>query len=207
VLVERCDAVHEGGQFAEQFYPNQPAADDHEREELRLALRVGFHVGALEPFDDVVAQQQGVGEGLEREGVLRTGDHGSVRLGPQGQDQLVVGELASLPGGTHADHPAVQLDALDGGLDEPGGAQEGPDGCGAAAQVKGSREHLEQQGRHEHEVVAAHQDDFHVRPPPEEPFQVVGGGDSPETAAEDQKAFLRCGRVHETLSPLSKLGL
>ena len=27
-------------------------------------------------------------------------------------------------------------------------------------------------------VVPAHQNDFDVRPPPEEPFQVAGGGDS-----------------------------
>jgi hypothetical protein len=39
--------------------------------------------------------------------------------------------------------------------------------------------------------VPAHQNDFHVRPSPEEPFQVAGGGDSPETAADDQNAFLR----------------
>ena len=196
MLVEGRDAVHEGGQLAEQLHPDQPAADDHEREELRFASRVGFHVGALEPLDDVVAEQQGVGEGLEREGVLRAGDHVPVGPGPQGQDQLVVGQLATLPGGSQADHAPVQVDALDGGLDEPGGAQEGADGEGAGAQVQGPREDLEQQGRHEHEVVPAHQDDLDVRPPPEEPFQVAGGGDAPEAAAEDHDAFLRCGSVH-----------
>ena len=58
------------------------------------------------------------------------------------------------------------------------------------------RKDLEQQGRHEQEVVPAHQDDLHVRPPPAESFQVAGGGDSAEAAAEDQDAFLRCRSVH-----------
>ena len=69
MLVKGRDAVHKGGQLAEQFHPDQPAADDHESEELRFPLRVGLHVGALETLDDVVAEQQGVGESLEREGV------------------------------------------------------------------------------------------------------------------------------------------
>ena len=42
------------------------------------------------------------------------------------------------------------------------------------AQVQGPREDLEQQGRHEQEVVPAHQDDLDVRPPPESRLQVAG---------------------------------
>ena len=90
---------------------------------LLFALRVGLHVGALEPLDDVVAEQQGVGEGLEREGVLRTGDHVPVGLRPQGQDQLVVGQFTTFPCERQMDHAPVQVDALNGGLDEPGSAQ------------------------------------------------------------------------------------
>ena len=60
------------GQFAEQFHPDKAAADDYECEKLRFALRVGFHVGAFESLNDVVAKQQRVGDRLEREGVLRT---------------------------------------------------------------------------------------------------------------------------------------
>jgi len=167
VLVERRDPVHEGDQLAEQFHPDEAAADDHEREESRFALRVGFNVGALEPLDDVVAKQQGVGEGLERKGVLRAGDKFAVGLASQGQ---VVGQLAMLPWGCQADHAPIQVDVLDGGLDETGGAQKGTDGEGAIPQVQGAREDLEQQRRHEQEVVTAHQDDFHVRPSPEEPL-------------------------------------
>ena len=99
VLVKRRDPVHESGQLAEQLHADQSAADDREREQAAFALRVGLHVGALETLDDVVAEQEGVGEGLEREGVLRTGDHHAVGHGPEGQDQLVVGQFAALPGG------------------------------------------------------------------------------------------------------------
>ena len=97
VPVKRRDPVHEGGQLAEQLHADQPAADDHEREQSAFAPRVGLHVGSLEALDDVVAEQEGVGEGLEREGVLRTGDHFPVGHGPEGQDQMVVGQFAALP--------------------------------------------------------------------------------------------------------------
>src|SRR5579883_790800 len=58
-------------------------------------------------------------------------------------------------------------------------------------QVQKSREHLEQQWCHQHEVVAADHDDLDIRPSPEEPFQVMGCGDPPESTAEDHNAFLR----------------
>src|SRR5262249_6208163 len=77
-LVKRYDRVREGGQLAEQFDPPQPAADDDERELPALAPGVGLRVGALEALDNVAAEQQGVGEGLEGEGVLRAGDHAAV---------------------------------------------------------------------------------------------------------------------------------
>ena len=97
VLVKGRDPVRESGQLAEQLHADQPAADDHEREQSAFALGVGLHVGALETLDDVVAEQEGVGEGLEREGVLRAGDHHSVGHRPEGQDQLVVGQFATVP--------------------------------------------------------------------------------------------------------------
>ena len=50
VPVERRDPVHEGGHLAEQLRPDQPAADDHERQELRFSPRVGFDVGALDSY-------------------------------------------------------------------------------------------------------------------------------------------------------------
>jgi hypothetical protein len=51
---------------------------------------------------------------------------------------------------------------------------------------------LEQQRRHDQEVVPAHQDDLDIRAAPEEPFQVAGRVEAPKAAAEDHNAFLRC---------------
>ena len=126
--------------------------------------------------------------------MLRTGDHDPVGHRPEGQDQLVVGQLAALPRRGQVNHPALQVDALNGGLDEPRGPQEGTDGEGAVAQVKGSGTDLEQQRRHDEEVVPAHQDDLDIRQAPAKPFQVTGGVDAAEAAAEDQ---IDCGSSEE----------
>ncbi len=97
VFVKGRDPVHEGGQLPEQLYPDQPAANDREREQSAFAPGVDFHVGPLETLDDVVAEQEGVGEGFECECVLRTGDQGTVGHGPEGQDQVVVGQFGAFP--------------------------------------------------------------------------------------------------------------
>ncbi len=106
VFVKWRDPVHECRQFAEQLDADQSPADDCESEQAAFALRVGLHIGALETLDHVVAEHQGVGERLEREGVLRTWDHHAVGHRPEGQDQLVVRQFTSmslvatpLPGG------------------------------------------------------------------------------------------------------------
>jgi hypothetical protein len=55
-------------------------------------------------------------------------------------------QLAALPTGSQADHAPAQVDALDGGRDESGGAQEGPNGEAATAQVPGPRGRLGTRG-------------------------------------------------------------
>ena len=106
IPIEMPDTIDERGQLAEQLHPDQSAADDYKGEKLRFPLQIGLHVGPLEPLDDVVAEQQGVGESFECEGVLRTGNHLPVGLRPQGQDQLVVCNSVAFalgpPGGPRA---------------------------------------------------------------------------------------------------------
>ena len=191
VLVKGRDPIHEGGQLAEQLHPDQAAADDREREQSAFLPGVGFHVGSLEALDDVVAEQEGVGEGLEREGVLRTGDHGAVGHGPQRQDQVVVGQFRVLSGAGQVDHPPIQVDAAHRRLAEPGGPQEGADGEGAMNRIKRPGKHLEQQRRHEEEVVPAHENDLDVRPALEKLLQAAGRVDPAEAAAQDHDPSLR----------------
>jgi hypothetical protein len=57
-------------------------------------------------------------------------------------------------------------------------------------QIEGAGAHLEEQRRDEEEVVAAHQDELDIRPPPAELFQVAGGVDPREATAEDDDACL-----------------
>ena len=109
---------------------------------------------------------EGVGEGLEREGVLRAGDHLLVGHRPEGENELVVRQLVRFAlQGRHVDRAPVQVDALDGGLDEPGGPQERADGQRAVPHLQGAGTDLEEQRVHEEEVVAAHEDDLDVGPP------------------------------------------
>ena len=190
VSVERRDRVHERGQLTEQLHADQPAADDHERQQCTLSLGVRFLVRALEAFDHVVPQEQGVGERLERERVLRAGDHVLVGQRPERQDQLIVGQLDGSTGRGHADRPALQVDALHASLAEAGGSQERPHGERAVPQVEGARAHLEEQRRDQEEVVPAHQDDLDIRPPLAELLQVAGGVDPAEATAKDHDASL-----------------
>ena len=127
------------GQLAEQFHPDQSAADDHEGELPAFALRVGLHVRSLETLDDVVAEQESIGEGLEGEGVLGTGDHRTVGPCPEGQNQLVVGQFTALSGGTQVDHPTLQVDALNRRLDEARGPQKGTDREASSGAIQGFR--------------------------------------------------------------------
>src|SRR5262245_34280240 len=57
--VKGRNAVNECSQLAEQLDPNQPAANDREREQMSLALWVRLHVGALKALDQVVSEKQG----------------------------------------------------------------------------------------------------------------------------------------------------
>ena len=63
------------------------------------------------------------------------------------------------------------------------------------SQVEGSGADLEQQRRHEEEVVPAHQNDFDIRAAPAKLLQVTGGVDPTEAAAEDHDPNLRSVRV------------
>ena len=66
------------------------------------------------------ARRVGGAAGREGEAARQEGgeQRDEQRAGPEGQDQLVVGQLARFPGGGQADHAPVQVDAPDGGLDE-----------------------------------------------------------------------------------------
>src|SRR5262249_50977109 len=62
--------------------------------------------------------------------------------------------------------------------------QKGSNGERGVAQVERSRADLEQQRRHDQEVVPTDQDDLDVRAAPEQPFQMAGRVDAAEAAAQ-----------------------
>ena len=104
---------------------------------------------------------------------------------------MVVGQFAAPAASGQEDHPALQVDALNRGLDEPGGSQEGTDGEGAVPCVKSSGANLKQQRRHDEKVVAAHQSDFDIRTALAKLLQVSRGVDPTEAATEDQDPSFR----------------
>ncbi len=82
--------IDERRDLAEDFRSHQAAADDHETEQLPLALRVQLDVCALESLYDEIPQEDRIRQRLERKGVLRAGDLFEIRHRPQGQDDVVV---------------------------------------------------------------------------------------------------------------------
>src|SRR4029077_5795900 len=149
-------------------------------------LRLLFHIGTLEALDHVIAQKERIGEGLERERVLPAGDHFLVGHRTEAQDQMVIGQFSVTPASVHKDHPALQVDTLNRGLDKPGGPQEGADGERAMSRVKRAGTDLKEQRRHEKKVVAADKHDFDVRTALAERLQVSGRVNAAEAGAEDQ---------------------
>ncbi len=97
---------------------------------------------------------------------------------------MVVGQLVVLTVGGHVDHTAFQVDALNRGLPEPCASQERADGEGAVSQVEGSRADLEQQRRHDQEVVPAHQSDLDIGTALAKFLQVAGGVHATEAATQ-----------------------
>jgi len=63
------------------------------------------------------------------------------------------------------------------------------------SQVEGSRADLEQQRRHDEEVVPAHQTDLDIRTALAKLLQVAGGEDPTEAATEDQDPSFRSGWI------------
>jgi hypothetical protein len=90
VFVKRHDPIRESREFAEQLHTYQSAADNHQGKQPAFPFGIGFHVGALQTLNEVIAKQESVGQRLESEGMLRARDHDSIGHGPESQDQLVV---------------------------------------------------------------------------------------------------------------------
>ena len=67
-----------------------PAHDDH-REQAILKNGIGLHLGALEQADQVIAQQQGIADGLERPAVRgHAGNDVEIHGRAAGQHELIV---------------------------------------------------------------------------------------------------------------------
>src|SRR5262249_50691293 len=95
--VRRVDPVvlcpreaHELVQLGTDLQSGEPAAPDDESQQAPALLRVGFIGGLGQYMDQVVARAQGVGQILERQGVVvQTGDLAEVRHIPQSDHQVV----------------------------------------------------------------------------------------------------------------------
>jgi hypothetical protein len=135
-----------------------------------LAGGIRFDVGSLEPLDDVVAEQEGVSEGFESEGVLRAGDHSLVGHPAEGDDELVVGQFTRFSPAAQVNHAALQVKALERGFDEACGPQERTNGKGTMPGVECPGTHLEKQRSHHEEIVPAHENDLDVPPPSAKPL-------------------------------------
>jgi hypothetical protein len=146
-------------QLAHQFHPDQARANDHERQQLPFADRVGLDVGPFHEVDDLGAQDQRVGQELEAHRVFGAGDELEVGNAAETDHEMVVGHLVrgGVGGEPGDDHLAAEIDALDLGLDEPRLLQQRPDRADGVARLQHAGACLEQQRGHEQVVVAADQ--------------------------------------------------
>ena len=161
------------------------AADDEG--ELGAALiRVGGAVGSLEGIDDVVAELEGVGRGVEETGVLaQAGEVGYRGDAAEREDEGVVGEGA----GGGDDLAAVEVDPLDLGVEdvEAPPALEGTNRNDHISRIRPPVGDGPEEGGEEQAAVTI--DDEHAGRIGREPaIQGDGGGGAAEAAAEDADA-------------------
>ena len=189
VGVEEC--FDELGEFAHEFCADEAAADDDEGEEFAASADVFLDVGLFEEVDDAVAEVDGVAEGFEGESVLGAGDELEVGGTAECEDEVVVVEFVDEVVGGMAGEDAVgaKVDAFDVGFDEAGFFEHGADGVDGVAGLEDAGAGLEEERGHEEVVVAGDESDFDGGVGPEFAFEVVGGVDAAEAAAEDEEAF------------------
>ncbi len=155
------EVVEEFGEFAHEFDSDETAANEDDGEKLFAALFILFDVGLFEEVDDVVSEENGIGEGFKAEGVLAAGDEGAVGDATEGENDVVVidfvGEVVGLMGGV--DFARVEVDTIDGGFDEAGLGDHAADGIDGMAGLKNTAAGLEKKRGHEEVVVLADERD------------------------------------------------
>jgi hypothetical protein len=184
------DFIHEGGELTEDLSADKPPTDDDHGEEAPAGIGICFDIGALEAFDEVIAQDNYISEGFERESLIGTGDLAGVGDSAEGEDQLIIRDIVrsafAAPAGV--DDFFVEINAFDDPLDEAGSAEERAYGDGAVAEFEGAGAGLEHEGSHQEEIVAADEGDLDIGAIFAEAFEAAGGEDARETAAEDDNA-------------------
>jgi hypothetical protein len=178
------------GQRARRLDAGRPAADHHHVQRPVVDQR-RVAVGRVPPLEHLVAEPDGVCQRVHRERVLRRSvDPEEVRLGPEGDDEVVVAERRHVVEGHLA---VVEIDRGDrcfvhGGV---GLVVE------QVAQRVAARRGLQQVGRHLVEqwlerVVVVPVDDRDVDLGV---LQLTGGADASEAATQDQDPRALCGRA------------
>ncbi len=110
-VVLRKHVVVELRERARRLDAGRPAADDH-RVQRAVGDEAWVAVGRLPPLEDVVLQALRIRERVERECVVGGAlDAEEIDLGPDGQDERVVGERLQL---AEAHFARLQVDRLDG---------------------------------------------------------------------------------------------
>ena len=155
--------VEELGQRAGVLHAGRAAADDHERQPLRLLHRIGALGRPLQARQDVVAQPHRLVEGLHADGPLGQLRIAEIGVGAAGgQDERVVGDRVAAG---HRHRPGLEVDAGHPGLAEPdvaGTAEHRPERIGDVGRVEQRGRHLVQQRREQVVVAGVEQEDVDV---------------------------------------------
>ncbi len=173
-----------------------------------MLQRVLRHVGLLEPGDHVVAQGDGVGDGLEGH---RVGAYARqvevVRHRAEGEHQVVVGQRLGGGGaaGAQVDQLLVGVDAVDLRQPEPGARAGRPHGHADVVRLERPGRDLGEHRREQQCVAPADDGDVHARHAREQPFEPLGDGDPAEAPAQDHDADTWRGGIGHRSRPRALL--
>src|ERR1700693_5142238 len=187
-VAPRAVAEYKVVYFADQLDAGVTASHDDECQQTFTLDGISGVVGMLAEVEDALAENDGVFEGLELRGELRSaGNAEKLAAAPESQDQVVVAQWP----GSELDFAALDVDGRDRVANEAkfAIAADVAHGLHDVARIEVAGNHLGQKRRKQEIVVLADEHDFDVILLAEAALEVNRGLQAREAGADDHDAL------------------
>jgi hypothetical protein len=187
-----CSRPEEVVDFRRHLNTRESSAGNDTGEQLFAAFGICFDFGFVEYVDEVISEPHGIGEILEREGVLlQSGDAAEIRDSPESDDKMVPFEQQGLgaESGGEDDFAVFQIDRFDIADVDACAWDELLQGADSVEQADVSGHDFSKHGLEDEVILAVDQSDFDFGLASKEAFKSHCGVNASETSTEDQDPF------------------